>query len=97
MQARERSSYPRMRGLSFVVSKDGRTTFTLEWTPLSAAAEECELFDSFCEGMAIDWKGTFEHSTRLTDRVCRLPRFHTALGGGSIVFPPPVASARWLL
>jgi hypothetical protein len=25
-----------------------------------ATAEECELFDSFREGMAIGWEGTFE-------------------------------------
>ncbi len=40
--------------------QDGRTAFTLEWTPLSATREECELFDSFREGMAIGWEGTFE-------------------------------------
>jgi uncharacterized protein YndB with AHSA1/START domain len=38
----------------------GRTMFTLEWTPLGATSEECELFDSFREGMAIGWEGTFE-------------------------------------
>jgi hypothetical protein len=38
----------------------GRTAFTLEWTPLDAAAEETELFNSFREGMAIGWEGTFE-------------------------------------
>jgi uncharacterized protein YndB with AHSA1/START domain len=38
----------------------GRTMFSLEWTPLGATAEECELFDSFREGMAIGWEGTFE-------------------------------------
>jgi uncharacterized protein YndB with AHSA1/START domain len=40
--------------------QDGRTAFTLEWTPLGATKEECELFDSFREGMAIGWEGTFE-------------------------------------
>jgi uncharacterized protein YndB with AHSA1/START domain len=40
--------------------RDGRTTFTLEWTPLDATREECELFDSFRDGMAIGWEGTFE-------------------------------------
>jgi hypothetical protein len=40
--------------------QQARTTFTLEWTPLGATKEECELFDSFREGMAIGWEGTFE-------------------------------------
>jgi hypothetical protein len=85
-----------MRGLFFVVSKDGRTTFTLDWTPLGAAAEECELFDSFCEGMAIGWKGTFEQLDA-PHRSC-LPTSkisYSSRGRFDRISSAP--SARWLL
>ena len=40
--------------------QEGRTTFTLEWTPINATAEECALFDGSREGMAQGWAGTLE-------------------------------------
>jgi uncharacterized protein YndB with AHSA1/START domain len=40
--------------------QEGRTTFTLEWTPINATAEECALFDGSHEGMAQGWAGTLE-------------------------------------
>ena len=49
--------------------QDGRTMFTLEWTPLGATREEMELFDSFREGMAIGWEGTFEQLDAYLARV----------------------------
>jgi uncharacterized protein YndB with AHSA1/START domain len=39
---------------------DGRTTFTLEWAPLDATAEECEMFASGHVHMTQGWSGTLE-------------------------------------
>jgi uncharacterized protein YndB with AHSA1/START domain len=39
---------------------EGRTTFTLEWTPINATDEECALFDCSHEGMTQGWVGTLE-------------------------------------
>jgi uncharacterized protein YndB with AHSA1/START domain len=38
----------------------GRTTFTLQWTPLNATAEERATFDGAHEGMTQGWSGTME-------------------------------------
>jgi uncharacterized protein YndB with AHSA1/START domain len=40
--------------------QEGRTTFTLEWAPLDATAEECAMFDSAHDGMNQGWAGTME-------------------------------------
>jgi uncharacterized protein YndB with AHSA1/START domain len=40
--------------------QEGRTTFTLEWTPINASAEECALFEHSHEGMTQGWAGTLE-------------------------------------
>ena len=60
--------------------QDGRTAFTLEWTPLNAAKEECELFDSFREGMAIGWEGTFEQLDAYLATVRTAPATMAAVG-----------------
>jgi uncharacterized protein YndB with AHSA1/START domain len=44
---------------SFTEDK-GRTTFTLEWAPLDAIAEECAMFESAHTHMIEGWSGTFE-------------------------------------
>lgn len=51
----------------------GRTMFSVEWTPLDATAEEMELFNSFREGMAIGWEGTFEQLDAYLARVRAAP------------------------
>jgi uncharacterized protein YndB with AHSA1/START domain len=58
----------------------GRTMFTLEWTPLGASKEECELFDSFREGMAIGWEGTFEQLDAYIATVRAVPAALAAVG-----------------
>jgi uncharacterized protein YndB with AHSA1/START domain len=39
---------------------EGRTTFTLQWGPLDATAEECAMFDGAHESMTQGWAGTLE-------------------------------------
>jgi uncharacterized protein YndB with AHSA1/START domain len=39
---------------------EGRTTFTLQWAPLDATAEECAMFDSAHDSMTQGWAGTLE-------------------------------------
>jgi len=40
--------------------QDGKTTSTVEWTPLHATADEQKTFDSSHEGMKAGWGGTFD-------------------------------------
>jgi uncharacterized protein YndB with AHSA1/START domain len=40
--------------------QEARTTFTLQWTPINASAEECALFEGSHEGMTQGWAVTLE-------------------------------------
>jgi len=43
-----------------LAEQNGKTTATVEWSPLNATAEERATFDAAHEGMKQGWSGTFE-------------------------------------
>ena len=40
--------------------QEGKTTVTVQWTPIGATEEELETFNSNHESMQMGWTGTFE-------------------------------------
>lgn len=49
-----------MLSIFTLAERHGKTTATLEWSPLNATAEERATFDAAHEGMKQGWSGTFE-------------------------------------
>ncbi len=47
-----------------LTEKDGKTTITIEWSPLNPTDEERKTFDSAHAGMKQGWSGTFEQLTQ---------------------------------
>jgi len=45
---------------TFGEDEEGRTTITLEWSPLNATEADRETFDESHEGMKQGWRGTFD-------------------------------------
>jgi uncharacterized protein YndB with AHSA1/START domain len=43
-----------------LTERDGKTTVTIEWSPLNATPEEIKTFDAGRAGMQQGWGGTFE-------------------------------------
>jgi uncharacterized protein YndB with AHSA1/START domain len=43
-----------------LTEKDGKTTATVEWTPINPTPEERQTFDSSHDGMRQGWTGTFD-------------------------------------